>query len=82
MHFVIINEWALDDQSETKCGVLAVAHSLEEAKATFKELVLEDIELADTRDWDVYTCTDTEFDAGLTGEYSSNHTVMKIVEVE
>lgn len=82
MHYVIINEWELDDQCEAGVEVKGVYHTKEEAVAAFSELVQEERDLADSRGWDVYEDEDSRFDAGVTGFYANEHTILYIAEVK
>lgn len=77
-HFVIINNWANEYESGTT--ILGVAHSIEEAKQTFNESLIEEKEYAKDRGFTIFDDCDTAFDAGEEGYYASNHTNLYIVE--
>ena len=78
-HYVIINEWAND--MESGLSVIGVAHTLEEAKAIFKERAADERAFAEDNGFEIFEDTDTLFDAGENGFYSINHTILCIKSV-
>ena len=80
-HYVLVLDWAKDDSGEQGVSILAVAHSLPEAKKAFAEHIDEERAYADNSNWEVYTETDTDFNAGNDGYYNCDHTHLYIEEV-
>ena len=78
-HYVIINDWATEDESETV--VLGVAHSLEEAKEIFNKRLADEKQYAEEHGFIIYDDCETVFDAGEDGYYSHNHTSLYIQKV-
>ncbi len=81
-HYVLVLDWAKDDSGEQGVSILAVAHSLSEAKKAFADHVEEEKAYAENSGWDVRSDTDTDFDAGEDGSYICDHTHLYIEEVE
>lgn len=82
MHYVIINEWELDDQCESGVEVKGVYHTEEEAVEAFKTFVKEERDLADSRGWEIYDDESNRFDAGALGFYANEHSILFIAEAE
>lgn len=78
-HYVIVNNWARG--TTQKADILGVAHSMEEAKEVFRQYIADEKERARRKDYYVYADTDTKFDAGIFGAYSSNHICLYIEAV-
>ena len=78
-HYIVINDWS----NEYECGVtiIAVAHSLEEAKESFNECIAEEKAYVEDKGWTIYEDSDVDFDAGEEGYYAANHTRLYIQEV-
>ena len=70
-HYVVINEWATED--ENGVTILGVAHSMEEAKRIFNENIDKERELAEENGYTIYEDDETTFDAGEEGFYITNH---------
>lgn len=75
MHYVLINEWAIDN-GEIASGVeiVAVCHTQEEVKAAFNKRLPEEQDCAKDNGWTLYEHSDLEFDAGKEGYYDAEHT--------
>ena len=80
-HYVVVDEWAFDYGCEKGIDIIAVAHTLKEAKEIFAQQVIEDKKFAMENSFEVYIDTDVEFDAGESGYYTLNHTNLYIQEV-
>ena len=78
-HFIVINDWV--NRSECDINILAVAHTLEEAKEIFNTYVDNEREYARENNWEIFEDTDTVFESGKNWHYASNHSKMFIVEV-
>ena len=81
-HYVILCDWAMDNIDAEGVEITAVAHSMEEAKEIFAQKVVDEKKYAKDHGWEIYTDTDTEFDAGESGFYASEHTHFYIQVVE
>jgi hypothetical protein len=78
-HYVIINEWVND--MDSGLSVIGVTHTFEEAKAILKESAVDERAFAEDKGFEIYEDTDTLFDAGEDGFYSTNHTILCIKSV-
>ena len=78
-HYIILCEWSSNDFEGM--DIIAVAHTLEEAKEIFAEKVIEEKEYAEQNDWEIFTDTDISFDAGIEEFYGSEHVCLTIREV-
>jgi len=78
-HYVVVHEWVCD--YENGSTVLGVGHSPEEAKLIFNRHIDEEIYYARENGFEVYDHTDCVFDAGESGYYSRNHTLIYIQSV-
>ena len=78
-HYIVINDWS----NEYECGVtiMAVVHSLQEAKEIFDEFIAEEKAYVEDKGWTIYENIDCDFDAGEEGYYAENHTRLYIQEV-
>ena len=79
-HFVIINEWT--QEFEHGVTVLGIAHDYEKAKIIFNNAVDREKEIADENGWEIFEDKDMLFDAGQSGYYINNHTMVLINEVD
>lgn len=75
-HYVIVLDWAENDAEGV--DIIAVKHTLEEAKAVFNEILAEEKTYAIEHGYETYYETDTSFDAGESGYYASCHTALYI----
>lgn len=80
-HYVILLDWATDSSSECGIDVVAVTHTLDEAKSIFSERVSDEKQHAFDNGYEIYTDTETEFDAGEDGFYAAEHAHLYIVTV-
>ena len=80
-HYVVLLDWAIDDCCETGISILAVTHTLEEAKEVFAKHIDEERANAESRGWEIYTNEDTDFDSGHFGYYLADHIHLYIEEV-
>lgn len=76
--YVVLLEWAAND--DYGVNVIAVADSADEAEAIFAKEVETEKTIADQNGWEVYSDTESEFDAGCPGFYNENHTCLRIVQ--
>lgn len=83
-HYVIICDYALAD-SRNIVGegitVSSVQHSREDAIKKLAEIVEDDRAYANAQGWIIHEDSETEFDAGESGMYLSNHAHFFISEV-
>lgn len=79
-HWVILCDWAINDAEGV--DITAVTHSLEEAKAIFAKVVVDEKKYAEDHGWEIFVDTDRCFDAGEEGFYAVEHTHFYIQEVE
>ena len=75
-HYVIVNEWANEDESCVT--VLGVEHSMEDALKVFNQHLAAERKYAEENDFAIYDDCETVFDAGEDGYYVSNHTRLYI----
>ena len=80
-HYVVILDWAKDDSGERGVSILGVVHSLGEAKKIFAKHIETEKCYAYNSGWEVYSDTDTNFDAGEEGSYNMDHGHLFIEEV-
>lgn len=78
-HYVVVLNWAAD--YDTGSNVLAVTHTIDEAKEILNETREEEKDLAENNGWKIYEDSDLVFDAGEDGYYSGNYTKLYIQEV-
>lgn len=71
-HYVIVNDWANEDESGT--SILGIVHSLKEAKEIFNHNLADEKNYAEKHGFTIYDNCETVFDAGEDGYYVSNHT--------
>ena len=81
MHYVILLDWATDSMSESGVKVVAVTHTLDEAKCIFAKQVSDEKQYASEHGYEIYTDTDTDFDAGEEGFYAAEHAHLYIETV-
>ena len=75
-HYVIVLDWAENDAEGV--DIIAVKHTIEEAKEVFNEKLAEEKAYAIEREYEIYDETDTSFDAGESGYYAASHTTLYI----
>ena len=81
-HYVVVFDYAVDNMSESGVEIIAVKHTLEEAKEILAEKVVDEREYAKEHGWEIFSDSDTEFDAGEEGYYNSEHACFYIKEVD
>lgn len=85
MHYVVINEWAVDN-GEIASGieVVAVCHNSKEAREVFEKRLAEEQSCANDNGWTVYDYDDSKliFDAGKEGYYNAEHTKLYVEQVK
>ena len=81
-HYVVVYNYAIDSICETGLEIIAVKHTLEEAKEIFAERVVEERKYAKENGWEIICDDDTEFDAGEEGNYNAEHSCLFIKEVD
>ena len=74
IHYVILCDSAVDRMGYDETHVIAVTHTLEEAKKILIEKSLEDKKHAFEHGWVIHVDNDEEFDAGEDGYYAAEHT--------
>lgn len=80
-HWVVVAEWCVD--FENGLCIIGVYHSKEAAKKAFKHRVdTDDRIIAEKQGYDVIDETETDFEAYIDGEYSSNHVSVSIIKTE
>ena len=79
-HFVVLNDWAFDGESDIE--VVAVRHSLEEAKEALAERKQEELDFASTENLTIGSDEETEFEAYREGAYIDCFTYLWIKEVD
>ena len=75
-HYVVINDWATNDAEGV--DIIAVKHTLEEAKEIFNKQVTNEKEFAKEHEYEIFEDTDVMFDAGETGYWAAEHTKLYI----
>lgn len=75
-HYVVVLDWAVEDDEGV--SILGVTHTLEEAKEIFAANLPEQKGYTEEYGYEVYTDTDTEYDAGVSGEWRMEHTALYI----
>ena len=78
-HFVVLNDWAFDGESDLE--VVAVCHSIEEAKEALADRKQEELDFASTENLTIGSDEDTEFEAYREGAYMDCFTYLWIQEV-
>lgn len=81
-HYVVVYDYAVDSVCETGVEIIAVKHTLEEAKEVLAERVVDEREYAREHGWEVFCDSDVEFDAGEEGYYNAEHSCFFIKEVD
>ena len=82
MHYVLINEWAVDNGEITNgVEIVAVCHTLEEVQAEFNKRLPEEQACAEDNGWTIYEHSGLEFDAGEEGYYDAEHTRLYVRRV-
>lgn len=80
-HYVVLCDWALENQNASGVDITGIAHSLEEAKAIFAEAVVDEKKYAEENNWEIFEDSDVAFCAGEEGYYAAEHTYFYIQEV-
>ena len=78
-HYVIINDWS--NEFESGVTILGVTHTFDEAKAVFDANVVEERTYASEHDWTIFEDNGVDFDAGVEGYYSTEHSRVYIQRV-
>lgn len=78
-HYVIILDWANNDAEGVQ--VIAVKHTLKEAKQVFNEQLVDEIKFAEENGWHIENNSDQYFEAYEEGWYATAHNVLYIQEV-
>ena len=85
MHYVVINEWAVDNgEIASAVEIVAVCHTPKEAKEAFEKRLPEEMRCAEDNGWSVYEHDDERlvFDAGQDGYYDAEHTRLYVEQVQ
>lgn len=80
-HYVVLCDAAVDGVGYDETHVIAVTHSIEDAKAVLAEKCVEEKEYAYEHGWAIHVDNDEEFDAGEDGFYAAEHSHYYIEEV-
>lgn len=75
-HYVVVLDWAVED--EEAVAILGVTHTLEEAKKIFDENLPEQKGYTEQYGYEVYEDTDTMYEAGIEGDWRTEHTALYI----
>lgn len=75
-HYVIVLDWAVEDDEAVT--ILGVTHTLEDAKRIFNENLPEQKGYTEEHGYEVYTDTDVMYEAGVSGEWRTEHTALYI----
>lgn len=82
-HWVVVFDWAIENgELASGLDIVAVKHTLEEAKKVLAESAIEEKRYANEHGYIIHADNDMEFDAGEAGYYSAEHAHYYIVEVE
>ena len=80
-HYAILCDSAVDNMGYDETHVVAVTHTLEEAKRVLADKSVDDKEYAYEHGWFIHNDNDEEFDAGEDGNYAAEHVHFYIEEV-
>lgn len=80
-HYVVVFDWAVDGIGTYGTEIIAVTHTLEEAKEIFAKSIIEEKQFAIEHGRTIYVDTDTEFNSGENGNYNAEHAHFYIEEV-
>lgn len=80
-HYVVANEWASDRVGDGGSCIVGVTHSRRKARKIFNRTLEGEMRFAEEHNYEIITNNEEEFDAGLEGEYFTNHTHLYIWEV-
>ena len=81
VYYVLVSEWAVD--YETGHELVGLYNSEDDAKTALrKRVAIDEKPLADEYGYEIYTDTDTCFDAGRSGYYIADHLYVGIETVE
>ena len=72
-HYVVLYDVAVDQVGLDETHVIAVTHTIEEARAILAEQSAEEKEYAVEHGWAIYVDNEDEFDAGEDGYYAAEH---------
>lgn len=75
-HYVVVLDWAVEDDEAVT--ILGVVHTLEDAKKIFNENLPEQKGYTEEYGYEVYTDTDTRYEAGVSGYWRTEHTALYI----
>ena len=70
-HYVIVLDWATEDDSNVQ--VLGVAHTLDDAEKIFDEYVEEQREISTENGYEIESDHKHAFSAGIMGYWRDNH---------
>lgn len=85
MHYVVINEWSVDNgEMASGIEIISVCHTKEEAKESFEKRLPEEQDCARDNGWTVYEHDESNlvFDAGKEGYYDAEHTRLYVQSVQ
>lgn len=75
-HYVVVLDWAVEtDEAVT---ILGVTHTLEEAKQIFNENLPEQKGYTEEYGYEVYVDDDMTYEAGVSGEWRTEHVALYI----
>ena len=75
-HYVVVLDWAVEDDEGVV--ILGVTHTLEDAKKIFNDNLPEQKRYTEEYGYEVYTDTDEIYEAGVSGEWRTEHTALYI----
>lgn len=81
-HYVVVYDYAIDGVCEAGIEIVAVKHTLKEAKEILAEKVVDERKYAKENGWEILCDSDIEFDAGEEGNYNAEHSCFYIKEVD
>lgn len=86
-HFVVVYNYAVTGLSPSgilarDTHIVAITHTLEEAKALLSEASTDEKQYAQENKWDILVDTEVEFKAGEPGNHANEYTHYYIKEVK
>lgn len=79
--WAVLSDWAIRFEVGESC-IVGVYSSEDKAKeALKKQVTMDDKTFAEDYNLEIFEDSDTQFDAGIVGEYIGNHVCTRIVEV-
>lgn len=75
-HYVVVLDWAVEDDEAVT--ILGVTHTFEDAKKIFDEYLPEQKGYTEEYGYEVYTDEDAIYEAGISGEWRTEHTALYI----